>query len=78
MTNISRSKGNQAMIFGQLLERSMKNFFFEESYTKCDGKILFSDPKKSKLSISLDQYSKVSHSLFLWYIKLRSIRTYQN
>ena len=65
LTNISRRKGNQAMIFGQFIERNMRNFFFENSYTKCDRDI-FPIPfsKKTKLSISLDQYSKVSYSLF--------------
>ena len=34
-TNISRSKGNQAMKFGQLIEYNMRNTFLEKSYTKC-------------------------------------------
>ena len=42
----------------------MRNTFYEKSYTKCGGEIiiprLFS--KKSKLSISLDQQSKVLYS----------------
>ena len=66
------------MILGQLVERNMRNIFFlEKSYTKCDGDTIprpFS--KKSKLNISLDQYSKVSYSLSLWYTKLMTIRTY--
>ena len=37
MTNISRRKGNQAMIFDQLIERNMRIFFYEKPYTKCDG-----------------------------------------
>ena len=35
--NISRSTGNQAMTFGQLIEFNMWNFFLEKSNTKCDG-----------------------------------------
>ena len=35
LPNISRSKGNQTMKFGQLTERSMRNNFLEKSYTKC-------------------------------------------
>ena len=35
--NISRSKGNQAMKFGQLIEDKMSNDFFEKPYTKCGG-----------------------------------------
>ena len=34
-SNISRSKGNQAMKFGQLTEYNMKNILLEKSYTKC-------------------------------------------
>ena len=56
LTNISRSKENQAMKFGQLIEYNMRNIFLEKSYTKCGGETSprpFSE--KSKLSISLDQ-----------------------
>ena len=35
---ISRSKGNQAMEFGQLIECNMRNIFVKKPYTKCDGK----------------------------------------
>ena len=55
LPNISRSKGNQAMKLGQLIEYSMRNIFLQKSYTKCGGETIprpFS--KKSKLSISLD------------------------
>ena len=56
LSNISRSKGNQTIKFGQLIKYNMKNIFLEKSYTKCGGETIpkpFS--KKSKLSISLDQ-----------------------
>ena len=56
MPNISRSKGNQTMKYGHLMEYYMRNIFVEKSYTKCGGETIprpFS--KKSKLSISLDQ-----------------------
>ena len=33
LPNISRSKGNQAMKFGQLIEYNMKNIFVKKSYT---------------------------------------------
>ena len=35
MSSISRSKGNQAMKFGQLTEDNMRDIFVEISYTKC-------------------------------------------
>ena len=64
-TNISRSKGNQALKFGQLIVYNMRNILLEKSYTKCDRETI-SRPfsKKSKLSISLDQYSKALDNLF--------------
>ena len=64
-TNISRSKGNQAMKYGQLIEYSMINIFLEKSYTKCGRETIPSPFSKNlKLSISLDQYSKVLYILF--------------
>ena len=54
--NISRSKGNQTMKFGQLIECNMRNIVLKKSYTKCGGEASprpFS--KNLKLSISLDQ-----------------------
>ena len=37
LPNISRSKGNQTMKFGQLKECNMRNIFLEKSYTKYGG-----------------------------------------
>ena len=56
LPNIPRSKVNQTMKFGQLIEYNMRNIFLEKLYTKCGGETSprpFS--KKLKLSISLDQ-----------------------
>ena len=56
LPNISRSKGNQAMKFGQLIEYNMRNIFVEKSYIKCAGETIPRPlSKKSKFSISLDQ-----------------------
>ena len=55
----------------------MRDNFLEKSYTKCGGEAIprpFS--KKSKLSTSLDQESKVLYSSFLLYAKLRAIKIY--
>ena len=57
--NIS-TKGNQIMKCDQLIEYNMRNIFLEKLYTKCGVETIprrFS--KKSKFSISLDQFSKV-------------------
>ena len=56
LSNISRSKSNQTMKFGQLIGYDIRNTFLEKSYTKYDRETIprpFS--KKPKLSISLDQ-----------------------
>ena len=37
LPNISRTKGDQAMKFCQLIEYNMSNIFLEHSYRKCDG-----------------------------------------
>ena len=37
LPNISRSKGNQAMKFGQLIEHNLRSIFVEKSYTKYAG-----------------------------------------
>ena len=53
------------MKFGQLIEYKMRNILFEKSYTRYGRE---TSPRpfsgKLKLSISLDQYSKVLYSLF--------------
>ena len=58
----------------KLIVYNFRNIFLEKSYTKCGRKTIprtFS--KKLKLSISLDQYSKVFYILFLLFAKLRAI-----
>ena len=40
LPNISGSKGNQTIKFGQLIEYNMRNIFLEKSYTKYNGKVL--------------------------------------
>ena len=77
LPNISRSKGNQTAKFGHLIECKMRNIFLKKSCAESGGETIprpFS--KKSKLSISLDQQSKVLCSLFLLYVKLSAIKIY--
>ena len=38
LPNISRSKGNRTIKFGQLMECDMRNIFLEKLYSKCVGK----------------------------------------
>ena len=65
------------MKFGQLIECNMRNIFLEKSYTKC-GREIIPRPffEKLKLSVSLNQESKVSYNLFLLHCKLRAIEIY--
>ena len=67
------------MKFAQTIEYNMRDIFLEKSYTKC-GRETISRPftKNSKLSISLDQYSKGLCYLFLLYAKVRAINMYRN
>ena len=64
------------MKFGHLIEHIMRKIFLEKSYTKC-GRETIPRPfcKKSKLSRSLDQYSKGLYLLFLLFAKLMSIES---
>ena len=56
LPNISRSKGNQAKEFGQLIEHNVRNIFVQKVYTKYGGEAIPRPlSKKSKLSVSMDQ-----------------------
>ena len=63
------------MKFHYLIEYILRNIFLEKSYTKYGGETI-PRPfyKKLKLSIFLDQYSKVLYILFLLLGKLRTIK----
>ena len=65
------------MKFGQLIDYNMRNIFLEKSYIECGAETSpapFSE--KLKISISLDQSSKVLYSLFLLCAKLKTIEIY--
>ena len=67
LPKFSRSKGNQTMFFGQVIEH--EKHFLEKSYAKCSGEASprpFS--KKPKLSKSLDQQSKVLFTRFVFIV----------
>ena len=56
LSNISRSKGDQTMKFGHLIESKIRNIFVKKSFTKYSGEtISIFLSKKSKLNISLHQ-----------------------
>ena len=52
LPNISRSKENQKVKVGQLMEFNMRNIFLEKSYTKCDGETS-PRPLSEKLKLSI-------------------------
>ena len=64
------------MKFDQLIEYNMRSIFLENPYTICGGG---GSPRpfytKSKLSISLDQQSEMSQTLFSLYAQ---VEVYQN
>ena len=77
LCNILRSKSNQTMKFGQLIEGNTRNIFLENSYKKYYGETSprpFS--KKLKLGISLNHQPKVCYSLFLLHAKFGAIEKY--
>ena len=45
LPNISRSTGNQAMKFGQLLEHNTRNILLEKSCIKCGGETILKNQK---------------------------------
>ena len=56
LPNISRSRGNKTIKFGQVIEYNPRNIFLEKLFSKCSEETSprpFS--KKSKLSMYLDQ-----------------------
>ena len=60
LSNISRCKGNQTIIFGHLVEFNMKNIFLEKSYTQYVSEI---SPKPC----NLDQQSEfMQFNLIVW------------
>ena len=50
LPNISKSKGNQTMKFGQLIECNLTNYFLEKLYAKCGGE---ATPKPFFLKIKI-------------------------
>ena len=77
LSNISRSKDNQTMKFGQLIEYNMRNILrnvSEKLYTKCGGEIIPSLFSKNQNWVYLWINSlKVLYSLFLLYGNLSVI-----
>ena len=65
------------MKFRQLTECNTKNIFLKISFRQFGTETiprLFT--KKSKLSISLDQQSKILYNLFILYVRMRAIEIY--
>ena len=74
LPNISRSKLNQTMKLGQVIEYNGRNIFLQ--YTKCGGETSHRNfSKKSKLRISLHQPSEILYSFLLLYAQ---VEDYQN
>ena len=66
-------KSGQLLKFCQLIEYTMTKCFLEKSYAKWEtSPRLF--PKKAKLSISPDQYSKIWYSFFLLFAQMEGYK----
>ena len=72
MSNISRSKDNQTMKFGQLIECNMRNIFLEKSYTKCGGE---TSPRHFSDKIKIDHISGYLRNLVSVLIKFGKRQT---
>ena len=51
LNNISGSKGNQTMKFGQLIEYNIRNIFLEKLYTECGGETILRPFPKLSVSV---------------------------
>ena len=51
LSNILRSRGNQAIKFGRLIKCNMRSIFLEKGYTKSDGETS-SRPFSEKLKLT--------------------------
>ena len=76
LPNISKSKGNQTIHFGRLIDNDMRNIFFENSTTRCYGETSrrhFSEISKLSIYIMINNFN-VLCSLFFLYAKLRKLK----
>ena len=69
LINISKSKGNRTMKFGQLIGYNMRNIFPEKSCAKCVGETINS----AYLWINSRKFYAIC---FYYYDKLRAIKIY--
>ena len=76
MPDISRSKGNQTIKFGQSIEFNTSNTFVEKSYTRCGRETI---PKhfSNKLKLSLSLY-QLFYSFIQFVFTVRSDKCYWN
>ena len=66
MPNILRSKGNQTMKMGQLIEYKIRNIFLKNHTQNVVEKLVpYLSIKKTKSSISMNQQTELLKSLFL-------------
>ena len=74
---ILKSIVNQTIKFGQLETQNIRKIFLEKSYTKCGGETsLRPFSEHSKLSISLNQYSKILYRLLSLHANLTVFAVY--
>ena len=78
LSNISRSKCNQLMKFGQLMEYNMRNNFVKKSYTKCGGETVPRPfPKSLKLSDLQKFYSLKLYTVSCYCMLISELSKYR-
>ena len=70
----SLKKSNQTMKFGQLIEYNIRNFY-SKIFQKNLVEKLFTGPKNSKLSFSLDRQSEILYSLTSLHVQVDEYQT---
>ena len=72
--NMSKSKGNWTMKFGQSIEQKIRKTFFKEKLETSSRPF----PGKPKLSIFLDQPANVLYNMLLFMFKSKAMEMYSN
>ena len=77
LPNISRSKGNQTIKLGQLLERNIRNIFVEKSHRKYGGEIS-SRTFSGKLKLKIKIFRSIVQSFIQFVFIISQVRDYRN
>ena len=74
LPNISRSKGNQTLKFGQLIECNIGNIFLYKLYTKCGGESILR-PLSKKQNSAYFRINSLKFYIVCFYCMLKNVLT---